>query len=107
MPCSLAEPGRSLSRSRNIPAGFVDEPRPVENADKLVGSVMQRLTEGFADELLSWQAESAGCTQVAAEEKELAFAGGDQRRRVVFPVQSWDTSAGSCQGLSVDKEHVA
>jgi hypothetical protein len=98
MPCSLAEPGRSLSRSRNIAAGFVDEPRPVENADKLVGSVMQRLTEGFANEQLFWQVESAGCTQVAAEEKEFAFSEGDQRRGVVFPVESWDNSAGSCQG---------
>jgi hypothetical protein len=68
---------------------------------------MQRLTEGFANELLSWQAEIAGCTQVAAEEEELAFSGGDQRRGVAFPVQSWDNCAGSCQDLSIDKEHVA
>jgi hypothetical protein len=31
--------------------GFVDEPRrTVEDADKLVASVMERLAEGFADE---------------------------------------------------------
>jgi hypothetical protein len=39
------------SQWSNLQTGFVDEPRrTVENADKLVASVMQRLAEGFANE---------------------------------------------------------
>src|SRR5664279_5406403 len=39
------------SQGSNLQTGFVDEPRrTVENADKLVASVMQRLAEGFANE---------------------------------------------------------
>jgi|SRR5579871_1215294 len=39
------------SRWSNVQTGFVDEPRrAVEEADKLVATVMQRLAEGFANE---------------------------------------------------------
>src|SRR5579863_5937459 len=39
------------SRWSNVQTGFVDEPRrAVEEADKLVAAVMQRLAEGFAKE---------------------------------------------------------
>jgi hypothetical protein len=38
-------------RWSNVQTGFVDEPRhAVEEADKLVATVMQRLAEGFANE---------------------------------------------------------
>ena len=39
------------SQWSNLQTGFVDQPRrTVEDADKLVASVMQRLAEGFANE---------------------------------------------------------
>lgn len=39
------------SQWSNVQTGFVDDPRrTVEDADKLVASVMQRLAEGFANE---------------------------------------------------------
>ena len=42
------------SRWSNVQTGFVDEPRrAVEEADKLVAAVMQRLGEGFANERAS------------------------------------------------------
>lgn len=42
------------SRWSNVQTGFVDEPRrAVEEADKLVATVMQRLAEGFANERAS------------------------------------------------------
>jgi hypothetical protein len=48
---SDGEMGEFRSRWSNIQTGFVDEPRrTVEDADKLVASVMQRLAEGFANE---------------------------------------------------------
>jgi hypothetical protein len=46
-----SEMGAFRSRWSTIQTGFVDEPRrTVEDADKLVASVMQRLAEGFANE---------------------------------------------------------
>jgi hypothetical protein len=43
--------GDFRSQWSNLQTGFVDEPRrTVEDADKLVASVMQRLAEGFANE---------------------------------------------------------
>ena len=48
---SESEMGEFRSRWSNVQTGFVDEPRrTVEDADKLVASVMQRLAEGFANE---------------------------------------------------------
>jgi hypothetical protein len=48
---SESEMGDFRSQWSNIQTGFVDEPRKtVEGADKLVAAVMQRLTEGFANE---------------------------------------------------------
>jgi hypothetical protein len=45
------EPGNFRSQWSKLQTGFVDEPRrTVENADKLVAAVMQRLAEGFANE---------------------------------------------------------
>jgi len=48
---SESELGEFRSRWSHVQTGFVDEPRrTVEDADKLVASVMQRLAEGFANE---------------------------------------------------------
>ena len=48
---SESEMGNFRSQWSSIQTGFVDEPRrTVEDADKLVASVMQRLAEGFANE---------------------------------------------------------
>jgi hypothetical protein len=48
---SESEMGDLRSQWGKIQTGFVDEPRrTVEDADKLVAAVMQRLAEGFANE---------------------------------------------------------
>jgi hypothetical protein len=48
---SVSEMADFRSQWTNVQTGFVDEPRrTVADADKLVGSVMQRLAEGFANE---------------------------------------------------------
>ncbi len=48
---SESEMGEFRSQWSNLQTGFVDEPRrAVEDADKLVAAVMQRLAEGFANE---------------------------------------------------------
>lgn len=48
---SESEMGEFRSQWSKLQTGFVDEPRrAVEDADKLVASVMQRLAEGFANE---------------------------------------------------------
>ena len=48
---SESEMGDFRSQWSKIQTGFVDEPRrTVEDADKLVAAVMQRLAEGFANE---------------------------------------------------------
>ena len=48
---SESEMGEFRSQWSKIQTGFVDEPRrTVEDADKLVAAVMQRLAEGFANE---------------------------------------------------------
>ena len=48
---SESEMGDFRSQWSKVQTGFVDEPRQtVEEADKLVAAVMQRLAEGFANE---------------------------------------------------------
>jgi len=48
---SESEMGDFRSQWSKVQTGFVDEPRrAVEDADKLVAAVMQRLAEGFANE---------------------------------------------------------
>jgi hypothetical protein len=48
---SEPEMGDFRSQWSKLQTGFVDEPRrTVEDADKLVSAVMQRLAEGFANE---------------------------------------------------------
>jgi hypothetical protein len=48
---SESEMGEFRSQWSKVQTGFVDEPRrTVEEADRLVAAVMQRLAEGFANE---------------------------------------------------------
>jgi hypothetical protein len=48
---SESEMGDFRSQWSKVQTGFVDEPRKtVEEADKLVAAVIQRLAEGFANE---------------------------------------------------------
>ena len=48
---SESEMGDFRSQWSKVQTGFVDEPRrTVEEADKLVAAVMQKLAEGFANE---------------------------------------------------------
>jgi hypothetical protein len=53
---SESEMGDFRSQWSKVQTGFVDEPRrTVEEADKLVAAVMQRLAEGFANERSGWK----------------------------------------------------
>jgi hypothetical protein len=59
---SESEMGDFRSQWGHIQTGFVDEPRrTVEDADKLVAAVMQRLAEGFANER-SWKSSGTAVT---------------------------------------------
>lgn len=65
----------------NVQAGFVDEPRrSVEEADKLVASVMKRLAEGFANERSTLEHQWDGGADVSTEDLRLAL----QRYRNFF-----------------------
>jgi len=61
--------------------GFVDEPRrTVEEADKLVAAVMQRLAEGFANERSGLEKQWDSGENVSTEDLRLAL----QRYRSFF-----------------------
>jgi hypothetical protein len=65
----------------DIQAGFVDEPRgSVENADRLVARVVQRLAEVFAEERARLEKEWARGADVSTEDLRLAL----QRYRSFF-----------------------
>ena len=65
----------------NLQTGFVDEPRrTVENADKLVASVMQRLAEGFAKERSGLEKQWDSGDNVSTEDLRIAL----QRYRSFF-----------------------
>ena len=69
------------SQWSNIQIGFVDEPRrTVEDADKLVAVVMQRLTKVFTDERSSLEKQWDRGDSVSTEELRLAL----QRYRAFF-----------------------
>jgi hypothetical protein len=69
------------SQWSNIQTGFVDEPRrTVEGADKLVGAVMRRLAEGFANERSGLEKQWDSGDNVSTEELRLAL----QRYRSFF-----------------------
>jgi hypothetical protein len=65
----------------HIQTGFVDEPRrTVEDADKLVAAVMQRLAEGVANERSGLEKQWDSGDHVSTEDLRVAF----QRYRSVF-----------------------
>jgi hypothetical protein len=69
------------TRWGNVQTGFVDEPRrAVEEADKLVAAVMQRLAEGFAKERSTLEKQWDRGDNVSTEDLRVAL----QRYRSFF-----------------------
>jgi hypothetical protein len=69
------------SQWSKVQTGFVDEPRrTVEDADKLVASVMQRLAEGFANERSGLEKQWDRGDNVSTEDLRVAL----QRYRSFF-----------------------
>ena len=78
---SELEMGDFRSRWSKVQTGFVDEPRrTVEEADKLVAAVMQRLAEGFANERSGLEKQWDSGDNVSTEDLRLAL----QRYRSFF-----------------------
>src|SRR6476620_7003801 len=78
---SESETGDFRSQWSSVQTGFVDEPRrAVEDADKLVASVMQRLAEGFANERSGLEKQWDGGDNVSSEDLRVAL----QRYRSFF-----------------------
>ena len=78
---SESEMAELRSRWSTIQTGFVDEPRrTVEDADKLVASVMQRLAEGFANERAGLEKQWDQGDSVSTENLRVAL----QRYRSFF-----------------------
>jgi hypothetical protein len=78
---SESEMGEFRSRWSNVQTGFVDEPRrTVEDADKLVAAVMQRLAEGFANERSGLEKQWDKGDNVSTEDLRVAL----QRYRSFF-----------------------
>jgi hypothetical protein len=62
------------SQWSKVQTGFVDEPRrTVEDADKLVAAVMQRLAEGFANERSGLEKQWDGGDNVSTEDLRVAL----------------------------------
>jgi hypothetical protein len=78
---SASETGDFRSQWSKVQTGFVDEPRrTVEDADKLVAAVMQRLAEGFANERSALEKQWDSGDNVSTEDLRLAL----QRYRSFF-----------------------
>jgi hypothetical protein len=78
---SESEMGDFRSQWGHIQTGFVDEPRQtVEEADKLVAAVMQRLAEGFANERSGLEKQWDSGDNVSTEDLRVAL----QRYRSFF-----------------------
>jgi hypothetical protein len=78
---SESEMGEVRSRWSKIQTGFVDEPRrTVEDADKLVAAVTQRLAEGFANERAGLEKQWDCGDNVSTEDLRVAL----QRYRSFF-----------------------
>ena len=78
---SESEMGDFRSQWSKVQTGFVDEPRrTVEEADKLVAAVMQRLAEGFANERSDLEKQWDRGDNVSTEDLRLAL----QRYRSFF-----------------------
>ncbi len=78
---SQSDIGDLRGRWSNVQTGFVDEPRrAVEEADKLVATVMQRLAEGFARERDTLEKQWDRGDNVSTEDLRIAL----QRYRSFF-----------------------
>jgi hypothetical protein len=78
---SESEMGDFRSQWSKVQTGFVDEPRrTVEEADRLVAAVMQRLAEGFANERSGLEKQWESGDNVSTEDLRLAL----QRYRSFF-----------------------
>ena len=78
---SEAEMGDFRSQWSKVQTGFVDEPRrTVEEADKLVAAVMQRLSEGFSNERSGLEKQWDSGDNVSTEDLRVAL----QRYRSFF-----------------------
>jgi hypothetical protein len=78
---SESQMGDFRSQWNKIQTGFVDQPRrTVEDADKLVAAVMQRLAEGFANERSGLEKQWDRGDNVSTEDLRLAL----QRYRSFF-----------------------
>ena len=78
---SESEMGDFRSQWSKIQTGFVDEPRrTVEDADKLVAAMTQRLAEGFANERSGLEKQWDRGDNVSTEELRIAL----QRYRSLF-----------------------
>ena len=78
---SQADVGNLRERWTDVQTGFVDEPRhAVEEADKLVAAVMQRLAEGFANERGNLEKQWDRGDNVSTEDLRVAM----QRYRSFF-----------------------
>jgi hypothetical protein len=78
---STADVGDLRQRWSSVQTGFVDEPRwAVQEADKLVATVVERLTEGFANERSSLEKQWDRGEDVSTEDLRLAL----QRYRAFF-----------------------
>ena len=71
---SESEMGDFRSRWSKVQTGFVDEPRrTVEEADRLVAAVMQKLVEGFANERSGLEKKWESGDNVSTEDLRLAL----------------------------------
>jgi hypothetical protein len=78
---SESEMGDFRSQWSKVQTGFVDEPRrTVEDADKLVAAVVQRLAEGFANERSGLEKQWDSGDNVSTEDLRVAL----QRYRSFF-----------------------
>ena len=78
---SGSETGDFRSQWSKVQTGFVDEPRrTVEDADKLVAAMTQRLAEGFANERSGLEKQWDRGDNVSTEELRIAL----QRYRSLF-----------------------
>jgi hypothetical protein len=76
-----SEMGDFRAQWSKVQTGFVDEPRrTVEDADKLVAAVMQRLAEGFANERSGLEKQWDSGDNVSTEDLRVAL----QRYRSFF-----------------------
>jgi len=76
-----AEMGDFRAQWSKVQTGFVDEPRrTVEDADKLVAAVMQRLADGFANERSGLEKQWDSGDHVSTEDLRVAL----QRYRSFF-----------------------